>query len=129
MNDISQRLKELERVAKANEPDEGYKNIYPLMPLEFTKLEKQGEPKQALVEIWHEVVDDYEQEHLAELKEHLQANPNCLPPWRHLLPQLLDRPKNGSGQVEPQTKHRTLYDQLTKRALELYERRKSEGKI
>ena len=128
MSDISQRLKELERVAKAKEPNEGYKDIYPLMPLEFTKLEKQGEPEQALTEIWHEVIDDYEQEHLAELKEHLQANPNCLPPWRCLVP-LSDRPRNGSGQVEPQTERRTLYNQLTKRALELYERRKSEGKI
>lgn len=128
MSDISKRLNELERVAKANEPDQHYKDIYPLMPLEFTKLIKRGEPEQALIEIWHEVVEDYEQEHEDELQQHLKAKPDCLPPWRCLIP-LADRPKDESGTVEPQTERRGLYDELTKRALRLYERRKSEGKI
>ena len=117
MSDISQRLKELERVAKANTPDESYKNRYPLLPFEFSQLIlEQSEPKQALVEIWHEVVDDYEQEHLDELQTYLKDK--TLPPWRRLF-DLSDR-KTGI----------TFGDQeLTKRALKLYERRKSEGKI
>ena len=127
MSDINKRLNELERVAKANKPNEGYKNLYPLMPLEFTKLIKQDEPEQALAEMWHEVVEDYEQEHQAELQEYLKAND--LPPWRRLL-DLTDRTQNG-GNNKPQTKGRgrELESELTNRALKLYERRKSEGKI
>ena len=117
MSDISQRLKALEQVAKANEPDESYKDVYPLMPLEFTNLiYKQGEPEQALAEIWHEVIDDYEQEHQDELHAYLKKN--ILPPWRRLV-DLSTRQKN----------LKTDEQVLTKRALELYERRKSEGKI
>lgn len=152
MSDISQRLKTLEKVAKANEPDESYKDLYPLMPLEFTNLiYKQGEPEQALVEIWHEVIDDYEQEHLDELHEHLKAN--VLPPWRRLV-DLSDRKRNSASfdkclrydrelGLEPseddlkfselaKLEVEVLENQervLTKRALKLYERRKSEGKI
>lgn len=152
MSDISKRLNELERVAKANEPNDDYKNIYPLMPLEFTELiYKQGEPEQALVEIWHEVIDDYEQEHLDELHEHLKAN--ILPPWRRLV-DLSERKRNSASfdkcmrydkelGLEPSESDKefsrlakleveVLENQeqiLTKRALELYERRKSEGKI
>lgn len=152
MGDINQRLKALEQVAKANAPDEGYKDIYPLMPLEFTNLiYKQGEPEQALVEIWHEVIDDYEQEHLDELHAYLKAG--VLPPWRRLV-DLSTRQKNLKTfekhkefdkklglKTDEQTHHvikglkaeiNELQDQeqvLTKRALELYERRKSEGKI
>lgn len=152
MSDINQRLKALEQVAKANAPDEGYKDIYPLMPLEFTNLiYKQGEPEQALVEIWHEVIDDYEQEHLEDLQGYLKAG--VLPPWRRLV-DLSTRQKNLKTfekhkefdkklglKTDEQTHHvikglkaeiNELQDQeqlLTKRALKLYERRKSEGKI
>lgn len=152
MSDISKRLNELERVTKANEPDQHYKDIYPLMPLEFTKLiYKQGEPEQALKEIWHEVIDDYEQEHLDELNAYLKEN--ILPPWRRLI-DLSDLKKNLTtleknktydeqlGLEPSETSQRLikglkveindLQDReqvLTKRALELYERRKSEGKI
>lgn len=116
MSDINHRLAELEKHAKANEPSDDYKDIYPLMPFEFTGLIKQGEPEQALTEIWHEVIDDYEQEHLDELQTYLKDK--TLPPWRRLV-DLSDRktPKTFNDKV------------LTKRALELYERRKSEGKI
>ena len=152
MSDISQRLKTLEKVAKANEPDESYKDLYPLMPLEFTNLiYKQGEPEQALAEIWHEVIDDYEQEHLDELHAYLKEN--MLPPWRRLI-DLENRKKNLAtiekgrrydkelGLDPSETSGRLLKglkveikdltdreQELTKRALELYERRKSEGKI
>ena len=152
MSDISQRLKTLEKVAKANEPDESYKDLYPLMPLEFTNLiYKQGEPEQALAEIWHEVIDDYEQEHLDELHAHLKEN--LLPPWRRII-DLSERKKNLASLekgkrydealglkpdetvdflidgLKGEIKDLTDCEQvLTKRALELYERRKSEGKI
>lgn len=152
MSDINQRLKELERIAKANAPDESYKDLYPLMPFEFTNLiYKQGEPEQALVEIWHEVIDDYEQEHQDELHAYLKEN--ILPPWRRLV-DLSKRKKNLKtfekhkefdkklGLKTDEQTHRTIKwlhaeiselenqeNVLTKRALELYERRKSEGKI
>ena len=151
MSDINQRLKELERIAKANAPDESYKDLYPLMPFEFTGLIRQGEPEQALVEIWHEVIDDYEQEHQDELHAYLKEN--ILPPWRRLV-DLSKRKKNLKTfekhkefdkklglKTDEQTHHtikwlkaeiNELQDQeplLTKRALKLYERRKSEGKI
>lgn len=152
MSDISQRLATLEKVAKANAPDESYKDLYPLMPFEFTNLiYKQGEPEQALAEIWHEVIDDYEQEHLDELHAYLKEN--LLPPWRRLV-DLSKRKKNLKtfekhkefdkklGLKTDEQTHRTIKwlhaeiselenqeNVLTKRALELYERRKSEGKI
>lgn len=114
MSDISHRLAELERIAKANEPNDGYTELYPLAPLEFTKLQhEQGVDGEKLTEIWHGVVDDYEQEHLDELDECLKAN--TLPPWRRLLH------PNGYEQRLAQT--------LNARALKRYEQYKSEGKI
>ena len=128
MSDIGQRLNILEKVAKTNAPDEGYKDIYPLMPLEFTNLiYKQGEPEQALVEIWHEVIDDYEQEHLDELHEYLKAN--VLPPWRQLV-DLSDRRKNSASfdkRLHYDREHQK--QELTKRALKLYERKKNKDEI
>lgn len=121
MSDINQRLKELERVAKANEPSDDYKHIYPLTPLEFTKLHHQkGEDAELLKKIWHKTVDDYEQEHLDELQACLRENK--LPPWRYLV-YLGDRPKNGDKD-KPKPKDRTFYKELEKRALDLYEQYK-----
>ena len=114
MSDINHRLAELEKIAKANEPNDGYKELYPLAPLEFTTLQhKQGVDGEKLTEIWHEVVDGFEQEHLDELDDYIKAN--TLPPWRRRLHLKDDEQR--------------LAQELNTRALKRYEQYKSEGKI
>lgn len=152
MSDISKRLNELERVAKANEPSDEYKKLYPLAPLEFTKLQfEQGKDAQVLTEIWHGVIDDYEQEHLDELHACLKAN--TLPPWRRIL--FLERLKKNTNSLEKRRRfdkeyglppddktdnliknlnteieqQESLEQVLTRRALERYKQYESEGKI
>ena len=121
MSDINHRLAELEKVAKANEPSDYYKDLYPLAPLEFTKLQKQGESNEVLTKIWHKVVDDYEQAHQDELRTYLKDN--TLPPWRRLV-DLSGRKRNGDTIQEQEPNNLTA--ELTERALQLYRQYKSD---
>lgn len=149
MKAVISRIEQLEKIAKLKEPKNNFKDIYPLTPLEFTKLEKQGADRGLLTEIWHEVIDGYEQEHLDELDACLKEN--MIPPWRRLMFDLSRHKKHLNtfekhqaydrqlGLEPDKTRERLIKDlkaeiddtrkqeqALIKRALEIYKRRKSE---